>query len=134
MEFGVLDEDLAGLDASAVVALHREPAGAVAGDAVLHSGQEPRLAVAVAGGKHHGAGVQRVVRALLLVPQLQGVRTGCRVPGGPGECRVRQQPRIHDAGEALGIQEVVDGVDELGVDAFVQVLLALDQAVAPLLR
>ena len=134
VEFGVLDEDLAGFDAGAVVALDGKPAAAVPGDAVLHPGQELGLAVAIAGGKHHGVGVQGVVGALLLVPQLQGVRTRRRVPGRTGKRRVRQQPGIDHAGEALGVEEVVDGIDELGVDALVQVLLALDEAVALILR
>jgi hypothetical protein len=45
-----------------------------------------------------------------------------------------QEPGVRQACEALGVQQVVDGVDEFGVDALVEVLLAPDQSVPPFLR
>ena len=129
MQLGVLDEDVV-FSADAVVTADRVAARVVPPDAMLDRRQEVRPVRRVAGGENHPR------RPVLETPVLLGVGEGqVEAPMGGIEMAAFQlgageQVGIHRPLETLGIEPVVDRVDQFEIDALVESFLLAHQLVS----
>lgn len=134
VEFGVLDVDVAGdrgVEDEAELVVDAGAFGAVAAQVGVESGEDlAEGAFAVSGGEDDGVGGEAGAGALLDVFQVEfdfggGDASGGADGDGGGEDGVGPA-----AVEGAAVELVVDGGDGVGVDAFVELPLGGDEAVA----
>ncbi|MDF9812590.1 hypothetical protein M2266_001821 [Streptomyces sp. SPB162] len=131
---GVLDVDGAadgGVEGEAVVGVDAGPAGGVAAQVGVEGGEELfDGAFAVAGGEDDGAGVEAAAGALLFVFEVEFDAGAAEASGGADADAGGEGGVGPAAVEGAAVELVVDGVDGVVIDAFVELPLLGDELVA----